>query len=231
LRDVDVEESVCPLLLPANISEALRPPLPPYAEHGLPVYPLPADVLLPPSLWVASRDTVTRAAHPVAVIPPMVDTATFDPQLATCPLSQRGIFTRMEDGVPVNDVTVVGTAGRLAPEKHMGLLIAAYAAARRRIAATGRHARLLLVGRHDTQDYADGLRRLAAAVGIPDDEVWCPPPCVSVCARETVCVRASVCVCLSVSVCLRASLCGDRLACTWFLDSVGANDVSVGVCD
>ena len=146
----------------------LLPAPAPVATTSGPPLPLPLDVVTTPSHFVGSLPVVTAAGLPIAASQPSVDATVFSRRVATCgrcgtAVGAVGVVSAGADGSSVVDGThsessdsvlcairsgvdvVVGTAGRMAPEKNMGVLIHGYAIARRQWLAAGVKTRLVIV--------------------------------------------------------------------------------------
>lgn len=167
------------------------PPLQPAADKDPPVLPLPADFVLGPSQWAGNTHAVRDAGIPYVPVYPMVDVALTDPRLHVCPapptqltaeaLATINNSTRLETYMPQNYVdpgvlragvdVVIGTAGRLAPEKNQGILIQAFAMAYERLLEAGIRSRLAIIGRADSWRYAEGVMSIAEEAGLPREAV------------------------------------------------------------
>ena len=112
---------------------------------------------------LAQRDRLRLDARRVVVIPNGVDLERFDPD------SQDQAASRKQLGIPRGSF-VAGTIARLAPEKNLGQLVAAFAHAAQRSRAFARQAWLVLAG-PDAGSEAD-LRGQAHALGVAERVIF-----------------------------------------------------------
>ena len=188
--------SECAALITADKTAELLPPLPPLRSKEEGILPLPADYVSGPSHAVGASAPLVGSGAPYIAIYPVVDTAMFDParyhrkhwphasdsaesaaqlKLANDPATMPQASPHLPKVAPEFarhgvDV-VIGTAGRLAPEKNPGMLVQSFAIAWSALMRVGIKSRLLIAGKADTHEYADGLLGLVKALGLPPDAV------------------------------------------------------------